>query len=113
MPENTDTVGIDVGLKTFATLSNGEEIANPRFFRKEEKTLAKVQRKHSKLAKGTPERRTHRKAVARVRERIAFRRANFTHQESGRSWTPVYQSQSGLHLARLQQVPSPAKDVVV
>src|SRR6266705_3413522 len=77
-------VGIDVGLKTFATLSTGEEIANPRFFRKEEKVLAKVQRKHSKLAKGTPQRRKHRKAVARVHERIAFRRANFTHQESRR-----------------------------
>src|SRR6266567_2977508 len=63
-------VGIDVGLKTFATL------------RKEEEALAKVQRKHSKLAKGTPERRKHRKVVARVHERIKFRRDNFTHQES-------------------------------
>src|SRR2546429_4177314 len=75
-------VGIDVGLKTFATLSDGTEIANPRFFRKEEKALAKVQRKHSKLAKGTPERRKHRQAVARVHERVKFRRENFTHQAS-------------------------------
>src|SRR5713226_8945402 len=85
-PERLDPVaaqvGIDVGLKTFASLSNGEEIASPRFFRKEEKALAKVQRKHSKLAKGTPQRRKHRKVVARVHERIAFRRDNFTHQES-------------------------------
>src|SRR5436305_10630294 len=81
--EPTDTqVGIDVGLRTFATLSTGEEIANPRFFRKEEKALAKVQRRHSKLAKGTPQRRKHRQAVARVHERIAFRRDNFTHQQS-------------------------------
>ncbi|HEY7414271.1 MAG TPA: transposase [Ktedonobacteraceae bacterium] len=81
--EPVDTrVGIDVGLKTFATLSTSDEIENPRFFRKEEKSLAKVQRKHSKLAKGTPERRRHRKAVARVHERIAWRRENFTHQES-------------------------------
>ena len=82
LPQNPAQVGIDVGLKTFATLSEGTEIDNPRFFRKEEKALAKVQRKHSKLAKGTPERRKHRKAVARVHERIAFRRGNFTHQES-------------------------------
>src|SRR5437868_9226515 len=69
--ESLDTqVGIDVGLKTFATLSNGEEIANPRFFRTEEKALAKVQRAHSKLTRGTPERRKHRKVVARVHERI-------------------------------------------
>src|SRR5437773_420343 len=75
-------VGIDVGLKSFASLSNGEEIANPRFFRKEEQALAKVQRKHSKLAKGTPERRKYRKVVARVHERVAWRRENFTHQQS-------------------------------
>src|SRR3989440_319827 len=82
LPEKTDAVGIDVGLKTFATLSDGQEIENPRFFRAEEKALAKVQRKHCKLAKGTPQRRKHRKAVARVHERIAWRRQNFTHQRS-------------------------------
>jgi len=82
LPETPTQIGIDVGLKTFATLSNGEEIANPRFFRQEEKALAKVQRTHSKLAKGTPESRKHRKVIARVHERIAFRRDNFTHQES-------------------------------
>lgn len=82
LPDNPDSVGIDVGLKTFATLSGGQEIKNPRFFRKEEKALAKVQRKHSKLAKGTAERRKHRKTVARVHERLKWRRQNFTHQES-------------------------------
>ena len=82
LPERDEQVGIDVGLKTFATLSDGTEIDNPRFFRQEEKALAKVQRKHSRLAKGTRELRRHRKVVARVHERIAFRRENFTHQES-------------------------------
>ncbi|GHO54331.1 RNA-guided endonuclease InsQ/TnpB family protein [Ktedonobacter robiniae] len=82
LPECAEQVGIDVGLKTFATLSTGEEIENPKFFRKEEKALAKVQRKHSKLVKGSPERRKHRKVVARVHERIKFRRDNFTHQNS-------------------------------
>ena len=82
LPDRAEQVGIDVGLKTFATLSNAEAIENPRFFRQEEKALAKVQRKHSQLAKGTPQRQKHRKVIARVHERIAFRRANFTHQES-------------------------------
>jgi putative transposase len=82
LPETPSPVGIDVGLKTFATLSNGEEMAHPRFFRKEEKALAKVQRKQSNLAQGSPERRKHRKVVARVHERIKFRRDNFTHQQS-------------------------------
>src|SRR5947208_5841526 len=56
-------VGIDVGLKTFATLSNEEEIANPRFFRQEEQALAKVQRKHSKLAKRSEERRVGKASI--------------------------------------------------
>ena len=82
LQDNVQAVGIDVGLKTFATLSTGEEIANPRFFRKEEKALAKVQRKHSRLKKGSKERRTHRKVIARVHERIKWRRDTFTHQHS-------------------------------
>src|SRR6266480_6758843 len=80
--ETSTPVGIDVGLKTFATLSNAEAIENPRFFRKEQKALAKGQRKLAKLAQGTAERRKHRKVIARVHERIAFKRDNFTHQES-------------------------------
>src|SRR5207245_169834 len=82
LPERPEQVGIDVGLKTFATLSTGEEIANPKFFRKEEKALAKVQRKHATLATGTPEHRKQRNVIARVHERIGWRRENFTHQES-------------------------------
>ncbi len=82
LPECSEQVGLDVGLKTFATLSTGEEIENPRFFRQEEKALKRVQRKHAKLEKGTHERRKHRKVVARVHERVKFKRDNFTHQES-------------------------------
>jgi putative transposase len=58
-------------LASFATLSNGEKIPNPRFFRDEEKELARVQRKLSKAAKGTPERRAALKVVERVHERIS------------------------------------------
>jgi putative transposase len=76
------TVGIDVGLEKFATLSTGDTIPNPRFFRKEERALTKAQRKLSRLAKGTPERARARKVVARVHERIKHRRADFTHQLS-------------------------------
>ena len=75
-------VGIDVGLESFASLSNGEKIANPRFFREEENELARVQRKLSKAAKGTPERRAALKVVERVHERIAYERYEFAHQVS-------------------------------
>jgi putative transposase len=81
-PQKETVVGIDVGLESFATLSNGEKIENPRFFRTDEKTLAKAQRKLSKEGKGTPERKKARKIVAHIHERIANRRLNFAHQTS-------------------------------
>jgi putative transposase len=84
LPTTGQHVGIDVGLKTFATLSTGQEVANPRCFRQEEKALASVQRAHSTLAKGTPERAKHRTVVARVHERLAWRRGDFSHQHSRR-----------------------------
>jgi putative transposase len=73
-------VGIDVGLESFATLSNGEKIANPRFFREDEQGLARVQRKLSKAPKGTPERKKALKVVERIHERIANRRNDFANQ---------------------------------
>jgi putative transposase len=75
-------VGIDVGLESFATLSNGELIANPRFFREEEKELARVQKKLSKAPKGTPERKKAIKVVERVHERVANRRNDFANKVS-------------------------------
>src|SRR5450759_2388341 len=82
LPDVPSQVGIDVGLKTFATLSDGCEIDNPRFFRKEERALAHAQRRLSTAEKGTLQRHQKRKVVARVHERIGWRRENFTHQES-------------------------------
>jgi putative transposase len=84
LPATGQQVGIDVGLKTFATLSDGYEIASPRFFRAEEHALAKAQRRLSKQEKGTPERAERRKVVARVHERISWRRGDFVHQQSRR-----------------------------
>jgi putative transposase len=79
---STSAVGIDVGLEAFATFSNGEKIANPRFFRQEEKQLAKAQRRFSKAEEATPERIKRRRIIRRIHERIANRRSNFAHKRS-------------------------------
>ena len=81
LPASSEEVGIDVGLSTFAYLSTGEEIANPRFFRTEEAALASAQRKLAKAPKGSKERARKRKVVARIHERIANRRKTFIEQE--------------------------------
>jgi putative transposase len=51
LPETGQQVGIDVGLKAFAALSTGDAIANPRFFRAEERALAQAQRRSPKPRK--------------------------------------------------------------
>jgi putative transposase len=80
LPPSAEEVGIDVGLKTFASLSNGENIENPRFFRAEEKALAKAQRKLAKQVRGSHKRRKAKKVVSRIHERVRNRRHDFVHQ---------------------------------
>ncbi|MCW3096246.1 MAG: transposase, partial [Chthonomonadaceae bacterium] len=103
LPSSSEEIGIDVGLKTFAALSNGEFIANPRFYRKEEKELAKAERNASRgseafgVPAGLPAkfdkvknkhrskaRRKAKKVVRRVNERIKNRRHDFVHQTARR-----------------------------
>ncbi len=84
LPPSVEAIGLDVGLKTFAALSNGEFIENPRFFRKEEKALAKAQRKLAKQVRGSQKRRKARKVVSRIHERIRNRRHDFCHQTARR-----------------------------
>jgi putative transposase len=82
LPPVEKSVGIDMGISKFAVFSDGKEIANPRFFQKEEKALAKAQRRLSKTEKKTKERRKRGKAVARIHERIRNKRKDFCHKES-------------------------------
>lgn len=82
LPDEPKRVGVDVGLQSFATLSSGEKIANPRFFKREQDALAKAQRRMEKHAKGTPARAARRKIVSRIHDRITNKRTNFAHQVS-------------------------------
>ncbi len=81
-PPKQDAIGIDVGLEYFATFSDGGQIANPRFFKRGEKALAKAQKKLSTLKKGTLKRRKQGKVVAKIHERISNQRKDFCHKES-------------------------------
>ena len=83
-------VGIDMGLFSFATLSTGKKIENPRFFKTDEAKLAKAQRRLSKAEKGSPDRKKQRKKVAHIHEGIANRRKDFAHKLS-RQFVDKYQ----------------------
>ena len=82
LKKSKEAVGIDVGIESFATLSNGEKIENPHFFKTDQRALAKVQRKLSKQKKGSIERNKSKKVTTRIYERITNKRNNFCHQEA-------------------------------
>ena len=82
LPENSNTVAIDVGVETFATLSDGKSIKNPRFFEKKQRQLARAQRQLQKIkdAKSKSRLKKKRRAVAKIHEKIANSRHDFVHQ---------------------------------
>ncbi len=84
MPPCTDSIGLDAGLNSFLALSNGKFIDNPRFFRKDEKALAKAGRKQAKTKKRSAARRKANKVLSRIHERIRNRRHDFVHQTARR-----------------------------
>ena len=71
------TLGIDVGLNSFAVDSDGQHIPNPRHYRKSEKKLGKHQRVLSRRKKGSNRRAKQQEVVARCHERIANQRKDF------------------------------------
>ena len=77
LPKTNSTIGIDLGLKDFAILSDGTTYANPKFFRKLEKKLAKAQRILSRRTKGGSNWNKQRIKVARIHEKITNARNDY------------------------------------
>jgi putative transposase len=75
-------VGIDLGLKTFAVLSDGEEVANPRFYRTQMRKLRRAQRALSRRVKGSRNRDKVRRKVALVHQKTKRQRFDFLHKLS-------------------------------
>lgn len=71
------SVGIDVGLKDFAILSDGTKYENPKWFRKLEQKLAKEQRILSRRKKGGSNWDKQRVKVARIHEKITNARTDY------------------------------------
>jgi putative transposase len=88
LPEVTITgkvCGIDLGIKDFAIVHDGEKTskyANPRQIKKQEKNLARKQQKLARKQKGSKNREKARKLVAKVHERTSNARQDFLHKLS-------------------------------
>jgi len=71
------TVGIDLGLEFFYTDSEGNQVENPRFLRKSEKSLKRLQRRVSKREKGSKNRKKAINKMARKHLKVSRQRREF------------------------------------
>ncbi|MGG2463878.1 RNA-guided endonuclease InsQ/TnpB family protein [Streptomyces sp. RGM 3693] len=82
LPELETETGIDLGLSHFAVLADGKKIDAPKFLRRAERKLKRLQKDLSLKAKGSNNRAKARKLVARQHAKVADRRRDWHHKES-------------------------------
>ncbi|MFF8845907.1 RNA-guided endonuclease InsQ/TnpB family protein [Streptomyces sp. NPDC015127] len=82
LPTRDTEVGVDLGLSTFAVLSDGTKISSPKFLRRAEKKLKRLQKELSRKAKGSKNRAKARTKVGRQLARVADRRRDWHHKAS-------------------------------
>lgn len=82
LPGSPSVVGIDVGLTHFATLSTGEKIDNPRFFKQKEKVLKRARSQRDEALKGSARRKQLSRRANHIEQHITNRRADFAHKLS-------------------------------
>lgn len=80
--DENKAVGVDLGIKTFATLSDGTEIQNPKNLKKSLKKLKRMQRSVSRKIKGSNSRNKAVNLLAIQHEKVTNRRKNFLHKTS-------------------------------
>jgi len=78
--ENQGTVGIDLGINTFAVLSNGKTFKSPRPLKKYERRLKRLQRKLSRKKAGSNNREKAKMKLAGLYYRISCIRNDFLHK---------------------------------
>ena len=84
LPERTEEVGIDLGLTTFAVLSDGRKLDNPRFARRAARKLRKAQQASSRKQRGSRNRAKARSKVAKCHAGVSNTRRDWLHKASTR-----------------------------
>lgn len=82
-PAPNDSVGVDLGIKTFAVLSTGEKIDSPSY-QKLNRKIKRFQRRLSKRVKGSKRRELARLQVAKLKAKLRDTRKDFLHKLSSR-----------------------------
>ncbi len=84
MPRVDRRIGIDLGIKEFAILSDGTKIENPKWLSKAEKRIKKVQRELSRKQKDSKNYEKTRLYLAKLHEKVANQRKDFLHKVSSK-----------------------------
>jgi putative transposase len=79
-PTHRSPAGIDVGLESFATYDNGEKKAPPKFYRKRERKIKRLQRSVSRCRKGSRNRAKARRRLAVAHAKTRNQRNDWLHQ---------------------------------
>lgn len=78
-PKTGKSVGVDLGLKSFATLSDNVVIDNIKFFREKQSEIIKIQKHLSRKKKGSNRYKKNKLRIARLHNKIANKRNDFLH----------------------------------
>lgn len=84
LPKAESKIGIDLGLNSFLTDSNGNKVENPKFLEKSEERYKKLQRKYSKSKKNGKNREKLRIRIAKIHNRVTNQKDHFCHQISNK-----------------------------
>ena len=79
---STEKTGIDVGLTAFATLADGTEIENPRYYKQAQAKLRRAQRKVARRKRGGNNRKKAVRELQRVHAHVRNQRGDFAHKVS-------------------------------
>jgi putative transposase len=82
LSSTNQTVGIDVGIENFATLSTGETVANPKYLRASERQLKTSQRAVARKKRGGKSRKKSRQLLAKQHLKVKRQRLDFHHKEA-------------------------------
>ncbi len=79
-PKQREKVGVDIGIKSLATCSDGTVYPNPKAFKRYKKKLRRIQRKLSRQKIGSNNREKTKRKVGKLHKRIADIRRDSLHK---------------------------------
>jgi putative transposase len=80
LPETDTSTGLDIGLRAFATLADGTEIDNPRYYQRAHTRLRVAQRRVARRKRGGRNRRKAVLLLQKAHARITNQRTDFHHK---------------------------------